>query len=269
MATTLKHILELLDQMAPFSLAEEWDNAGLQVGHPSWEVSKIFVALDPTPDSVDRAAAAGAQLLLTHHPLIFSPLTQVNPESYPGSVVREALTRKISIISLHTNLDAARGGINDILADLIGLNDVEVLEKNAGAVNDGAGMGRIGNLPGVQPLSEFCGKVKEALHASEIRIMGDKEMTVRRVAVVGGAGGGMSSLASKNGADLFITGDIRHHEALLAGTLGLALIDGGHFQTEKAALNVFAEQLQDRFMEKGLNLLVENFQNEKKPLRIG
>jgi dinuclear metal center YbgI/SA1388 family protein len=269
LVTTLKDIMEILDGMAPFSLAEEWDNAGLQVGSPSQVVKKILIALDPTLESIRYASDIDAQILLTHHPLIFTPLSLVNSENYPGSIINEALTRKISIISLHTNLDAAKGGINDILANLIGLQGVEVLQKKDVLMNDGAGMGRIGNLSETKHLSEVSETVKEALGASEILIMGAGEMGIRRVAVVGGAGGGMAVLASKSGADLLITGDIRHHEALLADTLGLALIDGGHFQTEKAALNIFADNFRDRLDKDRLKVVIEKYKDERKPMKIG
>ena len=261
--------MAILDGLAPFSLAEEWDNAGIQVGSPFQRINKILIALDPTLEAVKYASTIEAQLLLTHHPLIFEPLSLVDPESYPGSVINEALMKKISIVSIHTNLDAAKGGINDILADLIGLHGVEVLQKKDGFMNDETGIGRIGNLSETKRLSEISATVKESFRASEIMIMGLEERMIRRVAVVGGAGGGMATVASKRGADLLITGDIRHHEALLAETLGLALIDGGHFQTEKAALNVFAEYLEGRIIDQGMKLVIENFTDEKKPLKIG
>ena len=119
MASALKDIVGLLDEMAPFSLAEEWDNVGLQVGSPEGKVTKILMALDPTLKAVGQASLLGAQMLLTHHPLIFTPLSRIDLDGYPGDVIREALIKDISIVAIHSNLDAAKGGINDILADLI------------------------------------------------------------------------------------------------------------------------------------------------------
>lgn len=132
MIPRLRDILDALETMAPLRLAESWDNPGLQVGRPEDEVAAVFVSLDPTIASLRRAKDAGAQLLLTHHPLLFRPLTQVNADRYPGQIVVEAARLGIGVACAHTNLDAAEGGINDILAELLGLERVEVLEDKPG-----------------------------------------------------------------------------------------------------------------------------------------
>lgn len=140
MIARLRNILDALDAMAPTRLAEPWDNPGLQVGRPEDEITKVFVSLDPTIASLRRAEESGAQLLLTHHPLLFKPLTQVNTSRYPGQVVAEAAKLGIGVVCAHTNLDAAEGGINDILAELLGLMRVEVLED---LPTSGTGLNRL------------------------------------------------------------------------------------------------------------------------------
>ncbi|MDB9822395.1 Nif3-like dinuclear metal center hexameric protein [Deltaproteobacteria bacterium] len=267
MIPKLQDILNLLDEMAPFSMAEEWDNSGLQVGRLSRKVKRVLVALDPTIKAVKYASDRKAQLLLTHHPLIFKPLSCINPEIYPGDVVNEALKKDISIIAVHTNLDAVKGGINDILARLFGLKDVKALQKNEGSDDDREGMGRIGDLSRPMKLSGVTEIVKEALGAERLMVMGPGEMRIRRVAVVGGSGGGMALQASRKGADLLVTGDIKHHEALAAESLGLALIDGGHFYTERAALNFFADFLREKLKERGWDVVAETYEDEKEPMR--
>jgi dinuclear metal center YbgI/SA1388 family protein len=173
----------------------------------------------------------------------------------------------ISIVSAHTNLDVIQGGINDKLADLFGLENVEVLQPlNKGDVAF-AGMGRIGDLSGPLHLSDLVVKVKKSLGNPRVGLVGHKNKTIRRVAVVGGSGGAMISVASERGADLLITGDVRHHDALKAWDLGLALIDAGHFHTEKTALKMFVNQLRERFKAVGWEVAIEFFSREKNPMR--
>ena len=267
MVPKLKAILEILEEIAPSRAAEEWDNPGLQVGHLSQEIEKIFISLDPTLKAIRKAFKRNAQLLLSHHNLIFRPLSSLNQQIYPGDVIAEALDKGISIFSAHTNLDVVPGGINDILADLFGLQDVEVLENRNGLGIDGAGLGRIGNLPRPLELTQMTKRIKEVLGTERIKVLGQKNRRIGRVAVVGGAGGAMVSMASKKGADLLITGDVRHHEALEAESLGLALVDAGHFYTEKAALGPFGERLKDAFMKRKMKVLVEVYKDEKGPTR--
>jgi dinuclear metal center YbgI/SA1388 family protein len=267
MVTKLKAILNVLEEIAPSSAAEEWDNPGLQVGHLSQEIMKIFISLDPTLKAVRKAFKRNAQLLLTHHSLIFRPLSNLDQQIYPGDVISEALGKGISIVSAHTNLDVVQGGINDILADLFGLQDVEVLEDRNDLGIEGAGLGRIGNLPAPLKLGQMTKKVKEILGTERVKVVGQKNRRIGRVAVVGGAGGATVSMASKKGARLLITGDVRHHEALEAESLGLALIDAGHFYTEKAALGPFGDRLKDAFMKRNMEVVVEVYKDEVGPTR--
>ena len=253
--------------MAPSTAAEEWDNPGLQVGHPSQEIEKIFIALDPTLKALRKASKRKAQLLLTHHTLIFRPISSLNQNNYPGDVISEALGMGISIVSAHTNLDVVQGGINDILADLFGLQDVEVLEDRNDLGIQGAGLGRIGRLPSPLTLPHMIKKVKEALGTERIKVAGRKNREIARVAVVGGAGGEMVSTAARKGADLLLTGDVRHHEALQAESLGLALIDAGHFHTERAALEPFADRLRHAFTKRNMEVDVEVYGDETGPTR--
>lgn len=251
MVPTLQDVLNILDEMAPFSMAEEWDNSGLQVGRPVRKIKRVLVALDPTLKALSYASKSKAQLLISHHPLILKPLSCINPEIYPGDVVNEALKNDISIIAVHTNLDAAKGGINDILANLFGLKDVKALLKSEASDDDMEGMGRIGDFSRPMKLSSVVELIKNAIGTRRLMVKGSGDMEIRRVAVVGGSGGGMASLASRKGADLLVTGDIKHHDALVAESLGLALIDGGHFYTERAAMTLFADLLRSRFREGG------------------
>jgi len=262
---TLKAVLDILEEIAPTHAAENWDNPGLQIGDLSQEVGKVFISLDPTLKSLRKAVKRNAQVLLTHHPLIPKPVSSLNRDRYPGDVIFEAIERGVSIIAAHTNLDAVRDGINDGLAGLFGLQEVEELEER-GDLNEG-GFGRIGDLPEPARLGEVIERIKVILGAEKIRVVGRKDRKIKRVAVVGGAGGGMVALASRKGANLLITGDVRHHEALEAEALGLALIDAGHFQTEKTALKPFVNCLRNRFSEQKMDVIVEVNDKEESPMR--
>jgi dinuclear metal center YbgI/SA1388 family protein len=267
MITKLNDILDFLEEIAPSHTAEDWDNPGLQAGAHSQEVSKVFFALDPTLRAVEEAAKAKAQLVLTHHPLIFQPLSCINWEVYPGNVIFEAFKNGISIVAAHTNLDVTQGGINDMLAQLFHLKDAEVLQTMEGVTDPVVGLGRIGNVKEPMSLSAMIERVQAVLGAKGIRVVGSKKLKIKRVAFVGGSGGSMVPTASERGADLLITGDVGHHDALEAHARGLAVIDAGHFYTEKAALALFASRVKGLLEERGWEVDVAIYQDEKNPLQ--
>lgn len=266
MKLRLIDFLDTLETVAPAEWAEPWDNPGLQIGSPTQEIKKIFSSLDPTFEALMSASKANAQLLFTHHPLIFKPLSRLQTEAFPGNVIAEAVRRNIAIVAAHTNLDVAPEGINAILADLFGLTDVEVL-KPVGPV-DGVGIGRIGNLPDPARLPAVASAVRDILGTPGIRAVGKRDALIRRLAVVGGSGGSLVSLACLKGADLLLTGDIGHHVALEAEALGIALIDGGHFHSEKTAFRVFAGTVETLLKSKGWEVQVETDEGEADPLWV-
>jgi dinuclear metal center YbgI/SA1388 family protein len=260
MVPRVKDIVDTLERVAPAAAAEDWDNPGLQVGNPSAGVRKILISLDPTLDAVKEASRKDAALLLTHHPLIFPSLSCLNAEIYPGNVISEACKNEISILAAHTNLDVARGGINDMLASLFQLREAAVLQPRSG-------LGRIGDLPEPCRLFSLVEAIKDLLGSGIVRVSGMRDKWVRRVAVVGGSGGSLVSTASAMGADVLVTGDVGHHDALLAETLGLALVDAGHFHTEKSAFGLFADRFKAFLTEEGWDVLVEEYQGQRNPLR--
>jgi len=281
MIPSLREVLRVLEGLAPRGLAEPWDNPGLQVGDPDRRIIGILVSLDPTLAAVREALGRSAQLLITHHPLIFQPITSLDMGSFPGDVIGEAVRGGVSVVSLHTNLDSAEGGINDILAELLHLRDVEVLEKKSGdgmahqvipaeANTETTGLGRVGNLPEPVPTSIMKTKVMEALGSkSPLRQIGDAKEMVRRVAVVGGAGGSLVGRAVERGADILVTGDVTYHQALEAVRLGLVVIDGGHFLTERSAMRVFAKRLKTVLISAGWDVRVTYMEEERSPFDDG
>jgi len=265
MAFRLRNFLDVLETIAPAQWAESWDNTGLQIGSLSQRIAKIFSSLDPTPRALEAASNAGAQLLFTHHPLIFKPLSRIDTHAFPGDVISEAAVRGVAVAAAHTNLDVAPGGINDILADLLGLRDRKILKPVDGM--DGVGLGRIGNLAQPGDLISVAAEVKQVLGEPDIRVVGKPDVLIRQIAVVGGSGGSLVSIAAEKGADLLVTGDIGHHVALEADALGIALLDAGHFHLEQTAFRSFAVTLRTILERDGWDVEVQTDEEEVNPLR--
>ena len=259
--------MNLLEAISPAGLAESWDNPGLQVGTPLQKIKSIFASLDPTPGALQRALDAQAQMLLTHHPLIFKPISQVNSELFPGDVIARAIKNEVAVVCAHTNLDASTAGINDILADLLGLVNVAVLKEDAG-MEGPVGLGRIGDLEKPLPLDAVLEKISKIFHLGHMKVVGEKGAIIKRLAVVGGSGGSLLKEAYGKGADLFLTGDVTHHVALDAESLGMVLVDGGHFALENAAFRVFGAHLQELLKTKEWDVSVRIDEEESDPLQM-
>ncbi|EFK05642.1 dinuclear metal center protein, YbgI family [delta proteobacterium NaphS2] len=267
MIPTVGDFLRLIERIAPMKLAEPWDNPGLQIGDSEQKIRKIFSSLDPTFEALLRTSQFDAQVLFTHHPLIFKPVSHIEINTYPGQILAHAAQKNISVVSAHTNLDVARSGINDILANLLGLNDIVVLRPHTEAPD--VGLGRIGNLSEPSDLLNLANAIRKQLGAEHIRLAGHTQKnSVERIAVVGGSGGSLIPDAAKMDADVLITGDIGHHAALEAKFLGIALIDGGHFHTEKTAFNIFCRKLKKIFKEEGWEVEIETDDAQVDPMGI-
>ena len=264
MIAKLKDILNLLERIAPSGWAEPWDNTGLQVGSCSQEIKKVSFALDPTLRALRSASEKNAQLLFTHHPLIFKPLSELNIDTYPGNVISESLINGISIIAAHTNLDAAKGGINDILSELLDLQHVQVLHKTENT--EGIGLGRVGDLPEPCSFMDLIKRIKTIFGVDNLRVSGREKSRIARIAILGGSGGNMALHAFKKGADILLTGDVGHHHALEAMALGITLIDAGHFNAEKKAFSIFADRFMEMSRDEGWDLTVEIDNEEEDPL---
>ncbi len=233
---TVREIFDYINSLAPFSTQESWDNSGLLLGDPDKQVSRVSLALDATQKTVSAAKAYGAELMITHHPVIFSPAKKI----LAGSVPYELLTCGISAISAHTCLDSAQGGVNDTLAAIIGLENVTALELEG----TDTPLVRIGKLP--QPMSgDELAKLVSAKLGCRLRLA-DAGNTISTVAVCGGS---LSSLVYEliGKADAFVTGDLTHHYFIDAAENGLTAIAAGHFETENPVITVLADNLRNRF----------------------
>ena len=226
----IRDIVAFLNEKAPLDTAEEWDNPGLLIGSPAAPVERVLVALDATPAALEAARRMDAQLLVTHHPVIFRPLRALDAAAVPY----QAAAAGIAVVSAHTNLDKASGGVNDTLAALLGLTAVQPGED---------GMSRIGLLPAPVDARTFAAQVGARLHTA-VRVNGDRP--VQRIAVCGGSGGEFIPALSTR-ADAYVTGEVRHHEWLLAEEQGLTVLEAGHYATEVPVVDTLCRWLGEAF----------------------
>lgn len=246
--TTVKDILLALEAIAPAQLMEGWDNGGLLCGSANQSVHKLLIALDPFLDVAEEAIATGADLILTHHPLIFQPVRYVTDADPVGKVLLLLSQHGISAINAHTNLDMANGGVNDCLAQQLGLTEIAILNP-AGTDPAGKpyGLLRSGNVP-EQALADFLAHVKNSLCCPGLRYV-DGGKPVRKVAVGGGSCSSEMMDVIAAGCDTFVTSDVKYNGFRDALDYGLNLIDAGHFYTENPVCAYLAEKMRCAFPE--------------------
>ena len=225
-------VMQLVDQLAPFDTAEEWDNAGLLLGRRDAEARRVLVALDVTRDVVAEAEALGCQVILTHHPFWFRPVQRITGDTREGELALQMAERHMAHIAAHTNLDRAAGGVNDALMAAVGGRNVR-----------GEGFLRVCDLPEAVPFGALCARVAQALSAG-VRAYGDPEKTVRTLGCCSGSGAEEYRAAMALGADCFLTGEVRHNLALDAMHDGCPLIEAGHYETERVVCPALADALQ-------------------------
>ena len=235
-----RDIMKVIETTYPKHAALEWDNVGLLAGRMDKEVKKIYVALDATDEVIDAAIAQDADMLITHHPLLFSPLKQITDEHFIGGRVVKLLQHDISYYAMHTNYDVL--GMAELSGAILGLSDMEVLEVTD-AVNM-QGIGRVGELPRKMELRKCCELVKEKFQLGGVKVFGDMQQQVKRVAISPGSGKHMTDLAIAKGADVIVTAEIDHHEGIDSVAQGLSIIDAGHYGLEHIFIKDIGEFLQ-------------------------
>ena len=280
MGATVAKIIQIMDQLAPPLLAEEWDNVGLQIGDPRQPVRRIWVALDPSPEVVKAACQKKVDLLVTHHPLIFRPLKSIDFETPGGSIIQMATHHQLAIFSAHSNLDIVRDGVNDVLAQRLGLRNLAVLqpiqarERAKGDMTsltgDEAefGIGRIGLLTKAGSFKSLVTLIKKKLKLDFVRVAGDLEMKVTRVAICSGSGSSLMQAFLSSKAQVYISGDIHYHNAREAETANRGIIDIGHFPSEHLMVDALAQQLENIISKAGIEAEIMACTIEKDPFRI-
>ncbi|MDR3304699.1 MAG: Nif3-like dinuclear metal center hexameric protein [Clostridiales Family XIII bacterium] len=260
MAVEKMKLIAEIEKSAPLALAEPWDNSGWQIDMGRGEISKVLAALEISDAVIEEAALQGASLILTHHPLLFAPLRQISAHTIAGGYLTKLIRADVSVYSAHTTFDAAPGGMNDLLAEMIGLTNIKPFlsgEGSDGAVIDlGNGMdgglthaiARCGEFSAPRTFREILQCVEQQIGMeSRLKTVGDPERLVKNGIVCGGGGGDLTEAAMRAGYDFYLTSDIKHHQAAWARESGLCLIDGGHFGTERHFVPVMAARLREAF----------------------
>ena len=243
---TVHEIEQAIFDWAPRALAEDWDNVGLLCGRAEKEVSRVLVALDPFEGVCREAKERGAELLVTHHPLIFTPLRAATDRDAAGRCLLYLARHDIAAVNAHTNLDCAVGGVNDVLARAIGLSSVRVIgEVKTDAQGRACGLLRAGTVAETG-LAAFAARVKASLDCEGVRYA-DAGRPVHFVAVGGGACGGELASVAEAGCDTFVTADVKYNQFWDARELGVNLIDAGHFKTENPICGAIAAYLSEKF----------------------
>ena len=243
-----REIMQVIEAAYPREAALDFDNVGLLAGRAEKEVERVYIALDATDAVIDRAAEAGADMLITHHPLIFSPLKKITDEDFISRQILKLIQNDISYYAMHTNYDVL--GMAELSEKILGIQDTEVLDVTMEKEGKPEGIGRVGKLEKPMTLEECCVYVKHKLNLGSLKVFGDMSAEVSRLAISPGSGKTAVPAALAKGADVLVTGDIGHHDGLDAVEQGLAIIDAGHYGTEY----IFIDDMK-HFLEEKLPVL--------------
>jgi dinuclear metal center YbgI/SA1388 family protein len=266
----VRDILAAIGSFAPFRQAEEWDNVGLMIGDPEGDVRRLGLSLDPLPEALEEAARAGCQALLSHHPLFFKPLRNVDLSSAEGRMIRGAVKADIAVIAAHTNWDGAENGVNRTLAKKLELRSVLPLvppETGAG------GLGAVGDLPAAAPVRELLGRMKRVWNMTRIDYYGNPDCSILRVALCGGSGGSLWPAALAAKADLYVTADMKYHDLLdctranFRANFPFAVAVADHGEMENAAMDELARCLAAAAGE-NLEIVQLSYKALEAPLRL-
>lgn len=244
----IKEVTNYLEERFPLCLQEEFDNCGVQCGDVEQEISGALVCFEMSEKVIDEAVAMGANLVISHHPLMLRRgICKIEPTNRVGSVICKALHHDMVLYSMHTNIDSAEGGGNDVFAGKLELRDVRVLvPAEVEALAEHNGLGRIGKLPKPMPTMEFLHYVKEKMHLQVLRYHGDAGKTIETVAVCGGGGSSFIETALRAGADAYVSGDIKYHDFFKAENQML-IADIGHYEGEFFIKEIIYKALKEKF----------------------
>lgn len=262
----VQNFLDILDDLAPFSLAADWDNVGLMLGSPLQEITGVLVGLDPDSQLFDEAVTCGLNTILTHHPLIFHGLKSIRTDQAQGRLIQKALGAGLNIIACHTNLDVVEDGVSHCLAAGLGLQELVPLVKTSG--QEGVGFGRVGLLPIPLAGHIFMERLREMLGLDALAFAGRLPTQVSRVAVCGGSGSDLAEAALSAGVDLYITAELKHATAIWAVENNFCIVDGSHFATENIVVPSLASRLQKIFVDRNEKIKVKITSRQKNPISL-
>ena len=241
MGYKVKDVAAVIEGFAPLSVQEGWDNSGLCVGSPEDEVTSVLFALDCTPELVDEAIDCGADMIITHHPLIFSGLKKISPDDLTGAAVMKAIRAGISIYAAHTNADKVLSGVSGAMASRLSLQNVEILDLDG----DGTGLGVVGDLPEPLTPEQALALVKEKFSLEVVKASRPGDGLISRVALCGGSGGSLIGAAKRAGAQLYISGDISYHNFFTPE--GFMIMDIGHYESEIEIVDILFSLIKKNF----------------------
>ena len=253
MSITVDNITRYLEELAPLSLAEQWDNVGLIVGDKNTVVNKVLITLDISWDTVHEAIDKNIDLIISHHPPIFGKLNKITTDCPTTGKAIALIKNNISVYSAHTNLDKANGGLSDMLVNRLGLSHVTNLCED---------LGRIGELETEMSLMDFAKQVGHRLDLGVVRYVGDPNVVIKRVAVLSGSGAEHNYFisAKQSNCDVYVTGDLKHHDAQEALEMGLSIIDATHYATENIVVEELCNYLSERF--KNIEIIQTSTENK-------
>ncbi len=237
----VKDIIKAIEEFAPLSIQEKWDNSGLCIGSESDEVSSVLIGLDCTPELVDEAVACGADMIVTHHPLIFSGIKSISADNRTGEAVIKAVRAGIAVYSAHTSADKVIAGVSGAMAARLGLRNVEILDPDG----DGTGLGVVGELPVPMPAEDIAALVKDRFSLKVLKSSRPVSGEVKRVAMCGGSGSSLIGKAMESGAQLYISGDISYHHFFTEE--GFMIMDIGHYESEIDIVEILFSILRKNF----------------------
>lgn len=253
MGLTVNDVITVMESLAPSGLAEEWDNIGLQAGKGDWPVERVWVALDPTFEVMEAACQDNANLVITHHPLIFKPLSQIDFNSPTGKIIFLSAQHKTAVFAAHTNLDSAQNGLNDLLAHRLELTDISALVARENIADElvsvdiadeaPTGLGRIGRLLKKVTLGELASEIKAQFQLSSVRVVGSPHAPIKKMAICTGSGNSLVGPFLDSDADVYLSGDLSYHNGRLVESMGRFMIDIGHFASEHPIVTDLAKRL--------------------------
>lgn len=253
----VREIADIMEKEVPSALQEEWDNSGLLIGFEDKAVNKILTCLEADKRIVEEAVSINADMIITHHPLIFQGIKSLRDCDYKSDMIMNIIEKGISVYSCHTPFDKVKGGNNDIICERLGLTSIKNLKENdvlspskMAARYDEADIGRIGEFREAMTYRQVIQLAAERLDMSirQLRAIGSIDTEIKKVGICTGAGADLAGMAADAGCQLFITGDVKYHEATDALRSGICILDAGHYGTEK----FFAEAMK-RLLDKKLN----------------
>lgn len=261
---TIESILRFLDTLAPFALAEDWDNVGLLIGSPDTSVTGILIGLDPTASLLDEALIHGANLVITHHPIIFPSVKAIRTDHPTGACITKALINTMSLIACHTNLDVVPLGVSHALMQRLGMTNTVPLSPGKSG-EPGLGFGQIGVLAAPMSGADFFAMLGDVLNLPTLAVAGPIPALVSRVAVCGGSGSDLAMAAQACGVDVYITAEVKHHTARWAEEKGFCVVDAGHFVTEAPICETLALMLTEHLTSQDICIPVLVTKNQKNP----